>query len=738
MNTLKQHIATGNKEYTIFSLKTLADLNDVSIEKLPYSIRILIEGLIRNRKKVTNFKDSLNYLINWKPEEEIRQPIAFLPGRVLLQDFTGVPVIVDLAAMRSALRDIDGDPSLINPVVPVDMVIDHSVQVDHFGNNDALVRNAEIELKRNYERYKFLKWGQQAFDNLRIIPPATGIVHQVNLEYLSRLVLTKEDGNELIAYPDTLVGTDSHTTMINGLGVVGWGVGGIEAIAAMLGQPIDILTPDVYGFELTGELPEGTTPTDLTLTITRSLREKGVVGKFVEFYGSGLKNLSLADRAMISNMTPENGATLTYFPVDEKTLDYLHLSSRPNELIDLVELYYKEQMLFRENDSTTPDYSKTIHLDLSSVEPSLSGPKRPQDQVSMKNLKQQFGSVILKPKLQGGFDIKKSEADKTISMQFKGKDYSLSHGSVLLASITSCTNTSNPFVMVAAGLLAKNAFKKGLRVNPYIKTSLAPGSKVVTDYFNKSGLTTYLDKLGFNTVGYGCATCIGNSGPLPDEVKNAIDHSGIVTTAVISGNRNFEGRVHADILANYLASPPLVVAYALAGRVDIDLTNDPIGIDPEENPVFLKDIWPTSEEIFNIINEHVTPELFADNYARVLTGNDAWSEIETDASLTYEWDSDSSYIHLPPYFSEFTRSIPNRQDIFQARALAVFGDSITTDHISPAGAINKDSAAGKYLTSLGIEVKDYNTYGSRRGNDHVLSRGTFGNIRIKKPFNTRE
>ena len=730
-NNLEKNISVNNKECSIFSLKMLEGAYKTNIERLPFSIRILLEGIIRNRHKVSDFENTLTYLANWKPVEAQRKPIPFMPGRVLLQDFTGVPVIVDLAAMRSAMEDIGGDPSVINPVVPVDLVVDHSVQVDYFRTQDSLAKNAELEFERNYERYKFLNWGQKAFDNLRIIPPATGIVHQVNLEYLSSVVLTKQEGDATVAFPDTLVGTDSHTTMINGLGVVGWGVGGIEAIAAMLAQPIDILTPDVYGFELTGSLPDGSTPTDLTLTITRMLREKGVVGKFVEFYGPGLNSLTLADRAMISNMTPENGATLTYFPVDNKTLDYLKLSGRPQELIDLVEAYYKEQLLFREDNSVTPEYSDTLHLDLSTIEPSLSGPKRPQDQVAMKDLKKQFRSVIKQPKLKGGYDIQGPESERTVQLHYKNNDYTLSHGSVLIAAITSCTNTSNPFVMIAAGLLAKNAVNRGLKVKPYIKTSLAPGSKVVTNYLNKAGLSKYLDELGFNLVGYGCTTCIGNSGPLPEEVKKAIDNSGIVTAAVISGNRNFEGRVHADILANYLASPPLVVAFALAGTVDTDLTNEPLGINAEGEPIYLKDIWPTPQDVIEIIYQYVTPEMFSDNYASLLTGNEVWNRINTDATPTYDWDADSSYIQKPPYFNDFSETLPDIKDIRNARVLALLGDSITTDHISPAGAIIKNGAAGKYLTSLGIEVKDYNSYGSRRGNDQVMTRGTFGNIRLK-------
>ena len=709
----------------------LKEAYKINIERLPFSIRILLEGILRNRSKVSDFENTLAYLANWKPVEIQRKPIPFMPGRVLLQDFTGVPVIIDLAAMRSAMEDIGSDPSVINPVVPVDLVVDHSVQVDYFGTPDSLAKNAKLEFERNYERYKFLNWGQKAFDNLRIIPPATGIIHQVNLEYLSSVVLTKQDGNETVVYPDTLVGTDSHTTMINGLGVVGWGVGGIEAIAAMLAQPIDILTPDVFGFELTGSLPNGSTPTDLTLTVTRMLREKGVVGKFVEFYGPGLSNLTLADRAMISNMTPENGATLTFFPVDNKTLDYLTLSGRSQELIDLVEAYFKEQLLFREDNSVTPEYSDTLHLDLSTIEPSLSGPKRPQDQVTMKDLKKQFRSVIKLPKLKGGYDIQQPENERTVQLHYGDKDFTLSHGSVLIAAITSCTNTSNPFVMIAAGLLAKNAVNSGLNVKPYIKTSLAPGSKVVTNYLNNAGLSKYLDELGFNLVGYGCTTCIGNSGPLPEEVKKAIDNSGIVTAAVISGNRNFEGRIHADILANYLASPPLVVAFALAGTVDIDLSNEPLGTNSEGEPIYLHDIWPASQDIIETIYQYVTPEMFSDNYANLLTGNEVWNKINTDATPTYEWDPNSSYIQKPPYFADFTETPPGVEDINNARVLALLGDSITTDHISPAGAIIKDGAAGKYLTSLGIEVKDYNSYGSRRGNDQVMTRGTFGNIRLK-------
>ena len=731
INNYEHQIIINNKEFSIFSLKKLASDYSFNLERLPYSIRILLEGLLRNGNKIENCENNIQYLANWKSLEKNRNPISFIPGRVLLQDFTGVPVIVDLAAMRSAMEKVGGDPTLINPVVPVDLVIDHSVQVDYFGTDDSRLKNADLEFKRNYERYEFLHWGQKAFNNLRIIPPATGIIHQVNLEYLSQVVLTNHQNNKVFAYPDTLVGTDSHTTMINGLGVVGWGVGGIEAVAAMLGQPIDILTPDVYGFELYGQLPDGTTPTDLTLTITRILREKGVVGKFVEFFGTGLDNLTLADRAMISNMSPENGATLTYFPVDNQTLDYLEMSGRSKELIQLVETYYKEQSLFREKMSPYPEYTETLKLDLSTIKPSLSGPKRPHDHVPLAQLKSQFQSVMRKPKLNGGYDIKENESDKKVTVNYQENQYHLSHGSVLIASITSCTNTSNPYVMIGAGLVAKNAIKKGLSVKPYIKTSLAPGSKVVTDYLNKSGLTKYLDRLGFNTVGYGCMTCIGNSGPLPQEVKEAIDNSGIVTAAVISGNRNFEGRVHADIMANYLASPPLVVAYALAGTINIDLSNEPLGTNYKNEPVYLKDIWPTSEEIINTIYEFMTPELFSRNYSNVLNGNDNWNKIESSSSPTYAWDQKSSYIQQPPYFENFAIDTKTLTDIKSAKVLVMLGDSITTDHISPAGSIDPNGAAGKYLTSLDINLKDFNTYGSRRGNDKVLTRGTFGNIRLK-------
>ncbi len=718
-------LQAAGKQYGYYDLNRLpsgADLN-----RLPYSIRVLLEGALRNcdGQKIDR-QDVLN-LAGWQPQGA-RIPMPFVAGRVVLQDFTGVPVMNDLAAMRAALVRLGGKAEQINPIVPVDLVIDHSIQVDYFGTPDAYQKNVDLEFERNRERYEFLHWAQKAFKNFRVVPPSSGIIHQVNLEYLTSIALTRiVDGVEL-AFPETLVGTDSHTTMINGLGIVGWGVGGIEAVAAMLGEPIEFVTPDVIGIRLVGKLADGVTPTDLTLTITQLLRKQGVVDKFVEFYGPGLSSLSLADRAMISNMTPETGATVLYFPVDEKTIEYLSLTGRPTEL---VEKYFRAQGLFRTDQSPDPQYTVSINLDLATIEPSLAGPKRPQDRVALGKVKETFQASLSKPKTERGFGLPAEELVKESSLKIDGQEAKLRHGSVVIAAITSCTNTSNPFVMVGAGLLAKKAVEKGLSVKPYVKTSLAPGSKVVTGYLEKAGLMDPLSKLGFDLVGYGCTTCIGNSGPLPDEVVSAINSANLVTAAVLSGNRNFEGRVHPNVQANFLASPPLVVAYALAGTVDINLATEPLGIGAQGQPVFLHDIWPSSAEVQKAVNTVITPELFAENYADVYTGNPVWNQIQSVASQMYQWGDGSTYLQEPPFFETLTPQVPPLEDIHNARVLALFGDSITTDHISPAGSISPSSAAGKYLQEKGVAISDFNSYGSRRGNDRVMTRGTFGNIRLK-------
>ncbi|MFU8771845.1 MAG: aconitate hydratase AcnA, partial [Anaerolineales bacterium] len=657
--------------------------------------------------------------------------LPFQPARVVMQDFTGVPALVDLAAMRSAVARLGGDPRLINPLVPVDLVIDHSVQVDFFASPDALQRNAEMEFARNRERYEFLRWGQRTLNNFRVVPPATGIVHQVNLEYLAQVALAKKLDGEWVVYPDTLVGTDSHTTMINGLGVVGWGVGGIEAEAAMLGQPVDMLTPDVVGFKIFGEMREGVTATDLTLTVVQMLRQRGVVGKFVEFYGPGLDAMTLPDRATIANMAPEYGATIGYFPVDEETLRYLRLTGRSKEVLERVERYYKEQRLFRTSNTPDADFSDTLELDIATVEPSLAGPKRPQDRVALSKMKERFRESLTKPRIYQGFELNESDLKQTGIMGTNGGQIELGHGTVVIAAITSCTNTSNPSVMVGAGILAKKAVERGLSVKPFVKTSLAPGSRVVTEYLQAAGLLNPLSHLGFNLVGYGCTTCIGNSGPLPAEVVKTINNADLVAAAVLSGNRNFEGRIHPYVRANYLASPPLVVAYAIAGTIDIDLVNEPLGLDRNGKPVFLRDIWPTSQEIQNTIIDVIRPEMFTERYKDVFSGNETWNAIHIGEGDLYEWDPQSTYIHEPPFFMSIGRELPTIEDINGARVLAVLGDSITTDHISPAGAIPVDSPAGKYLIERGIAVRDFNSYGSRRGNHEVMIRGTFGNIRLK-------
>jgi aconitate hydratase len=727
----RKNLKLNNKTYTYYSLRKLEADGLTNLDRLPFSIRVLLEAVLRNCNGLDVFEQDVHNLANWQPRTKERPPMPFKPGRVLLQDFTGVPTIVDLAAMREAVAKQGGDPKKINPLVPVDLVIDHSVQVDFFATSDALQRNAEIEFMRNRERYEFLHWGQQAFDNFRVVPPNTGIVHQVNLEYLGQVVMARQQGNELVAFPDTLVGTDSHTTMINGLGVVGWGVGGIEAEAAMLGRAIDMLAPDVIGFKLHGKLKEGVTPTDLTLTITQMLRKKGVVDKFVEFYGPGLDSMSLADRAMIGNMSPENGATITFFPVDAETLHYLRLTARSEEQIALVEAYCKEQKLFRDESTPDPEFTDTLELDLGTVEPSLAGPKRPHDRVTLDAMKIEFRKALMSPKSERGFALDESEIDKRVSFGSNGHSAEMGHGATVIAAITSCTNTSNPSVMLGAGLLAKKAVERGLKVKPYVKTSLAPGSRVVTEYLESAGLMEPLSELGFNLVGYGCTTCIGNSGPLSGEVVKAITSGDLVASAVLSGNRNFEGRIHSYALANYLASPPLVVAYALAGTVDIDLIKEPLGIGKNGDPVYLKDIWPSREEVRNAIEAHVRPSMFAERYSNVFTGNETWNNITAHGSELYDWKESSTYIQHPDYFEKFTLAVPSVGDIRGARVLAWLGDSVTTDHISPAGSIPADSPAGKYLVGNGVTVPNFNSYGSRRGNDRVMTRGTFANIRLK-------
>ncbi len=724
-------LKTAHGDYHFYRLTKLEKYSQISLERLPFSIRIMLETVLRqcNEKEITSW-DVIN-LAGWTPGAVERPSLPFLPARVVMQDFTGVPAVVDLAAMRAAMARLGGDPKKINPLTPVDLVIDHSVQVDFFASPDALQRNADLEFQRNRERYEFLHWGQKAFNNFRVVPPATGIVHQVNLEYLAQVVLAKEEDGIRLAFPDTLVGTDSHTTMINGLGVVGWGVGGIEAEAAMLGQPIDMVTPDVIGFKLYGELREGVTATDLTLTVTQMLRKKGVVEKFVEFYGPGLDSMSLPDRATIANMAPEYGATIGFFPVDDETLRYLRLTGRPAEVIERVERYCKEQGLFRTASTPDPLFSDTLELDLSSVEPSLAGPKRPQDRVALQEMKESFQKALTAPIKERGYELKPEAVQRSAMMGTNGGKVEMKHGSVVIAAITSCTNTSNPSVMLGAGLVAKKAIERGLQVKPYVKTSLAPGSRVVSAYLEQAGLLEPLAQLGFNVVGYGCTTCIGNSGPLPAEVVKAITSVDLVAAAVLSGNRNFEGRVHPYVRANYLASPPLVVAYALAGTVDIDLVNEPLGTDRDGRPVFLRDIWPSDEEIRQAISQAVRPEMFAQKYRDVFTGNPTWNAIQGAQGDLYAWDAHSTYIQEPPFFLDLTPEVPPISEIHGARVLAFLGDSITTDHISPAGAIPADSPAGRYLIERGVAVRDFNSFGSRRGNDQVMTRGTFGNIRLK-------
>ncbi len=711
---------------TFYSLELLERDLGINISRFPVSVRILIENLIRNFDGSTVNSDHIQNLSSWAPDVRRPTEIPFKPARVILQDFTGVPCVVDLAAMRSVVKRMGGDPSRINPIVPVDLVIDHSVQVDFSATPDSFSRNVNLEYRRNRERYAFLRWAQSAFDNFRVVPPGTGIVHQVNLECLARVVGTSEINGETVAFPDTLVGTDSHTTMINGLSVLGWGVGGIEAEACMLGQPLYMLIPEVVGFKLSGVLPRGVTATDLVLTVTEMLRKKGVVGKFVEFFGAGLSHLSLSDKATIANMAPEYGATMGFFPVDMETLRYLKMTGRDRQLVELVEIYNKEQGLFRTDDMEEPVYSDLIELDMSTIEPSMAGPTRPQDRVSLKGLKQSYRDSL---KSRSGNEEAKS--DKSVEVEIGGETYRLSNGSVVISAITSCTNTSNPAVMIAAGLVAKKAVDRGIGVKATVKTSLAPGSRVVTDYLEASGLTPYLEELGFNLVGYGCTTCIGNSGPLPGPVEEAIRTHDLTCVAVLSGNRNFEGRIHPFVKFSYLASPPLVIAFALAGTVDIDVYNDPIGYDRDKDPVYLKDLWPSQDEIRGTIERALNPELFRAQYSHVFEGDDTWKSLATPEGGLYNWDAESTYIQEPPYFSDFSSELPMLDDIKSAKVLVLLGDSVTTDHISPAGSIPKDGAAGQFLIGHGVKPPDFNSFGSRRGNHEVMIRGTFANIRLR-------
>ncbi|MBX7166891.1 MAG: aconitate hydratase AcnA [Pirellulales bacterium] len=722
---------SGQGPIGIYRLSRLEELGLCNVSQLPYSIRILLESALRNCDGFEVSQDDVKKLAGWKAQGLPEVEIPFKPARVVLQDFTGVPCVVDLAAMRGAMRRLGGDPKRINPLIPVDLVIDHSVQVDAFGSSSALEQNVALEFERNGERYEFLRWGQLAFDNFRVVPPAVGIVHQVNLEYLAKGVFVRQDHAGPVALPDSLVGTDSHTTMINGLGVLGWGVGGIEAEAVMLGQPIYMLLPEVVGFELTGKLPPGATATDLVLRVTEMLRAHGVVGKFVEFFGSGLPSMRLADRATISNMAPEYGATMGFFPIDDETLRFLRTTGRSDAEVALVERYTKEQGLFLTPGSPVPKFSQTLSLDMSTVEPSLAGPKRPHDRVALRSVKQEFQQSLTAPFNKRGFALEGSALARKATVADNGASTEIGHGAVVIAAITSCTNTSNPSVMLGAGILAKKAVARGLRVRPYVKTSLAPGSRVVTDYLERAGLTAALDQLGFQTVGYGCTTCIGNSGPLPEHVAAAVTGGDLVASAVLSGNRNFEGRVNPLVKANYLASPPLVVAYALAGTVDIDLTKEPLGTGSDGKPVYLADVWPTHEEIAQAIDANVRPEMFRERYNNVFASNDKWNQIKVAKSDLYAWDAASTYIQEPPFLAELTREPSPTQPIAGARVLAALGDSVTTDHISPAGSIAKDSPAGRFLIDHGVQPRDFNSYGARRGNDRVMTRGTFANIRIR-------
>ena len=747
-------LRAGDTTYQIHRLEALERAGAGHVDRLPFSLKILLENLLRREDGRAVSAEDLRALAAWTPGESLEREIAFMPARVIHQDFTGVPTVVDLAAMRDAMRSLGGDPKRITPLQPSDLVIDHSVQVDYFGSPDAFALNARLEMERNKERYALLRWAQHAFTDFRVVPPDMGIVHQVNLEYLASVVTAKATDGELEAYPDTLVGTDSHTTMINGLGVLGWGVGGLEAEAAMLGQPISMLIPDVVGFKLTGQLTEGATATDLVLTITQILREKGVVGKFVEFYGAGISNLPLANRATIANMAPEYGATCGFFPVDDETLAYLRLTGRDDTLVRLVEAYCKDQGLFRTDGTPAPAFSDTLGLDLSTVEPSLAGPTRPQDRVPLSQAKRSFRQALasmveVKDDDQNHERVERwideggapadgaseepdqpSELSKRVAVTIDGQPCELEHGSVVIAAITSCTNTSNPEVMVSAGLLAKKAVERGLERKPWVKTSLAPGSKVVTDYLAAAGLLPYLERLGFSLVGYGCTTCIGNSGPLPEPIARAIEDERLVAAAVLSGNRNFEGRISRLVRANYLASPPLVVAYALAGRMDVDLYSEPLGTDRDGKPVLLSDVWPSQAEIQQAV-QAIRPAMFQKEYASIFEGTDEWQALEVPAGEHFAWDPESTYIRRPPFLEGLPREPQPTKDIVGARALAVLGDSVTTDHISPAGSIPKDTPAGRYLIERGVEPKDFNSYGARRGNHEVMMRGTLANVRLR-------
>ncbi len=766
----KGTLEVGDQSYQIYRLSAVSgdDVPDGSVDSLPYSLKILLENLLRTEDGADITADDIRALAAWDPEADPDREIQFTPARVIMQDFTGVPCIVDLATMREAMADLGGDATKINPLAPAELVIDHSVIADVFGTPEAFERNVEIEYERNRERYQFLRWGQGAFADFKVVPPGTGIVHQVNIEHLARVTFTRDIDGELTAYPDTCVGTDSHTTMVNGIGVVGWGVGGIEAEAAMLGQPVSMLIPRVVGFKLSGELPEGSTATDLVLTITEMLREHGVVGKFVEFYGEGVTALPVANRATIGNMSPEFGSTIAVFPIDEQTLEYLKLTGRPDDQLALVEAYAKEQGLWHDPEASSyvePRYSERLELDLATVVPSLAGPKRPQDRVEVSEAKDAFRGALADyvdgdEQQEQGYDEAVAEsfpasdspshvdgngaprkpsaapkdggrASSPVTVTIDGQEAELDHGAVVIAAITSCTNTSNPSVMIGAALLAKNAVEKGLQRKPWVKTSLAPGSKVVSDYFERAGLTPYLDKLGFNLVGYGCTTCIGNSGPLIPEVSAAVNEKDLAVVSVLSGNRNFEGRINPDVKMNYLASPPLVVAYALAGSMDVDLFGDPLGQDQDGNDVYLKDLWPSLTEIERVIGEAITSEMFTDDYADVFAGDEQWKSLPTPEGDTFAWDEDSTYVRKPPYFDGMPEEPEPVSDIEGARVLLKLGDSVTTDHISPAGAIKKDSPAGTYLSEHGVEQRDFNSYGSRRGNHEVMIRGTFANIRLR-------
>src|SRR6202521_1429516 len=712
-------LVVGKNSYEIYRLDALARRGIGHVEQLPFSIRVLLENLLRQEDGRSVRPADIEALSEWQPVAEKRAEIAFMPARVLLQDFTGVPAVADLAAMRDAIARMGGDAKKINPLLPAELVIDHSVQVDKFGSDMAFAFNAEIEFQRNVERYEFLRWGQKALRNFQVVPPDTGIVHQVNLEYLARVVCDTSPDGRAAAYPDSLVGTDSHTTMVNGLGVFGWGVGGIEAEAAMLGQPLSLLVPEVVGFKLHGKLPEGATATDLVLTVTEMLRKKGVVGQFVEFFGTGLSNLTLPDRATIANMAPEYGATMGFFPVDAETLAYLRFTGRSPERVALVEAYTKLQGLFRTDQTADPLFSDTLELDLAKVEPTLAGPKRPQDRVPLRNAKTAFAKAM------------EGTPQKRVEVRNNGDHFELGNGSVVIAAITSCTNTSNPSLMLGAGLLAKKAVERGLHSKPWVKTSLAPGSKVVTDYLQAAGLTPFLNELNFNLVGYGCTTCIGNSGPLEEHIGAAIKDNGLVAVSVLSGNRNFEGRIHPLVRANYLASPPLVVAYALAGRMDFDMASEPLGNDKNGQPVYLRDIWPTPKEVEDTVRTAVSTEMFHKEYGEIFQGDARWRGLPVPEGDIYSWDAKSTYIKRPPFFDEMPRNPAGLTDVRGARVLAVLGDSVTTDHISPAGSIQPDSPAGKYLIASGVKPTEFNSYGARRGNHEVMVRGTFANIRLR-------